>query len=126
MAPKSKIEKAMLMAESLPLETDSQEHYVLTGFSWAESSALGQTGDSSAGRSGGRLSELCIRGAPATASGSSSCERCGEEGAAGRKRLMVTGRPVRSPDRTRKTLSMRLPLPEDVVRYFWIIVKNAC
>jgi len=31
---------------------------------------------------------------------------------------MVTGRPVRSPDRTRKTLSMRLPLPEDVVRYF--------
>lgn len=52
MAPKSKIEKAMLMAESLPLETDSQEHYVLTGFSWAESSALGQTGDSSAGRRG--------------------------------------------------------------------------
>lgn len=38
----------MLMAESLPLKTDSQEHYVLTGFSWAESSALGQTGDSSA------------------------------------------------------------------------------
>ena len=70
----------MLMAESLPLKTDSQEHYVLTGFSWAESSALGQTGDSSAGRSGGRLSELCIRAAPATASGSSSCERCGEEG----------------------------------------------
>ena len=39
---------------------------------------------------------------------------------------MVTGRPVRSPDRTRKALSMRLPFSEDVVRYFWIIVKNAC
>lgn len=118
--------KRCLWRNPCPWETDSQEHYVLTGFSWAESSALGQTGGASAGRRVGRLSELCIRAAPATASGSSSCERCGEEGAAGRKRLMVTGRPVRSPDRTRKALSMRLPFSEDVVRYFWIIVKNAC
>ena len=77
---KLKERKRCLWRNPCPWETDSQEHYVLTSFSWAESSALGQTGDSSAGRSGGRLSELCIRAAPATASGSSSCERCGEEG----------------------------------------------
>ena len=77
---KLKERKRCLWRNPCPWETDSQEHYVLTGFSWAESSALGQTGGASAGRRGGRLSELCIRAAPATASGSSSCERCGEEG----------------------------------------------
>ena len=71
-------------------------------------SGKGKQGKPPAGRGEGHVTDLWLGAAPATASGSSSCERCGEEGAAGRKRLMVTGRPVRSPDRTRKTLSMRL------------------
>lgn len=32
---------------------------------------------------------------------------------------MVTGRPARSGDRSGKTLSLRPPLPEEVVRYFF-------
>ena len=58
---KLKERKRCLWRNPCPWETDSQEHYVLTGFSWAESSALGQTGGASAGRRGGRLSESSPR-----------------------------------------------------------------
>lgn len=121
---KLKERKRCLWRNPCPWETDSQEHYVLTGFSWAESSALGQTGGPPPAGGVAACQNCAFGQRPPQLQAAAPVKDAEKRGAAGRKRLMVTGRPVRSPDRTRKALSMRLPFSEDVVWYFWIIVKK--